>query len=109
MAASSVMMRNVAKLSAGERLTVPILIGPDLAAPPKPVRTELSVEMVTLAEDNVVQLTINEQVLAEQQREGATIICPVALDQVVAGRNQVEIEASAGDVEPTKMWIEVFY
>ena len=98
-----------AKLSAGERLTVPILIGEDLAAPPHPLRIGLSVEMVTLAEGDAVQLSINEQVLAEQQREGTTIVCPIALDQVIAGRNQVEIEVSGGDVEPTKLWIHVFY
>lgn len=36
-------------------------------------------------------------------------IYPVAFDQLIAGGNQVEIEASGDDVEPTKMWIEVFY
>ena len=98
-----------AKLAAGERLTVPVLIGEDLTAPPNPARFELSVEMVALAEGDAVHLFINEQLLTEQRREGTTIICPIALDQALAGRNQVEIEVSGGGAEPAKMWIEVSY
>ena len=89
-------------------VVVPILVGEDLISP-RPRQVQLRVEMVDLADDDLLALSVNGQGLPTQDREGATLICPIDSDYLAKGRNQIEVTAVAGIVEVNKMWIDVGY
>ena len=79
--------------------TVPIVVGDDLIAGPKPERLEMRIECAPVPHVKTLSVALNGEHLPQGERTASRIIIPLAAAQLRRGHNQVTIAVSSGEAE----------
>jgi len=96
-------------LSAGEKASVPVMVGADLTKPRPPRVLGLRVECEGLSHADALQVQINRNSLPEGMHSGSRLTIPLSTNEVILGRNLVNLTLMHGEITVTAVEIHVGY
>jgi hypothetical protein len=96
-------------LKAGEEARVPILVGVDLTRPRLPRVLGLRIECEGLAHADALKIQLNRNRLPEGIHSGSRLTIPLSPNEIILGRNWVDLTLLNGEVTVTAAEIHVGY
>jgi hypothetical protein len=96
-------------LAAGQETSVSVTVGLDLAKPRLPRVLGLRIECEGLSHADALKVRINRHPLPEAMHSGSWLTIPLAINEVVLGKNQVDLELTSGEITVTAVEIHVGY
>ena len=88
---------------------VPIMVGEDLSAGPKPETLEMRIECEPMPDVGTLSVTLDGEPLPRGKPAASRIIIPLTATQLRRGHNQVTIALSSGEAEVQALEVYVGY
>jgi hypothetical protein len=96
-------------LKAGEEVSVPVMVGIDLTKPRLPRVLGLRIECEGLPHADALKIQLNRNRLPEGIHSGSRLTIPLSINEVILGRNQVNLALVNGEITVMAVEIHVGY